>query len=115
MKKLCSRWISHNLTEAQKMDRVTWCDAMLTGITKGASNLVWDIVIEQSCFSGALSNCVAHSGVTYALVNIIILLHREEERWNRDQEQERFRDPNRYEIEDEERHRDHDGNVIARN
>ncbi|GBP52309.1 hypothetical protein EVAR_38455_1 [Eumeta japonica] len=30
MKKLCWRWISHNLTEVQKTYRVTWFNAMLT-------------------------------------------------------------------------------------
>ncbi|GBP19659.1 hypothetical protein EVAR_75631_1 [Eumeta japonica] len=29
-KKLCLRWIPHNLAEAQKADRVTWCNAILT-------------------------------------------------------------------------------------
>ncbi|GBP59767.1 Mariner Mos1 transposase [Eumeta japonica] len=44
MCKLCSRWIPHNFTYAQKTDRVTWCKAMLTMFKEGASNLVWDIV-----------------------------------------------------------------------
>lgn len=44
VRKLCSRWIPHNLTEDQKTDRVTWCRAMLTRFNEGASNLVWDIV-----------------------------------------------------------------------
>ncbi|GBP26622.1 hypothetical protein EVAR_18259_1 [Eumeta japonica] len=38
MKKLCSRWIPHNLTEAQKTDPITWCNAMLTTFKEGASN-----------------------------------------------------------------------------
>ncbi|GBP70606.1 Histone-lysine N-methyltransferase SETMAR [Eumeta japonica] len=29
-KKLCSRWIPHNLTEVQKTDLVTWYNAMIT-------------------------------------------------------------------------------------
>ncbi|GBP73910.1 hypothetical protein EVAR_54209_1 [Eumeta japonica] len=41
---LCSRWIPQNLTEAQKTDRVTWCNAMFTRNKEGASNLVWVIV-----------------------------------------------------------------------
>ncbi|GBP90377.1 hypothetical protein EVAR_67458_1 [Eumeta japonica] len=46
MTKLCSQWISHNLTEAQKTDRVTWCNAMLTRFKEGTSNLAWEIVTE---------------------------------------------------------------------
>ncbi|GBP21969.1 hypothetical protein EVAR_7186_1 [Eumeta japonica] len=45
MKNLCSRWIPHNLTEAQKTDRVTWCNAMSIRFKEGASYLLWDIVI----------------------------------------------------------------------
>ncbi|GBP78546.1 hypothetical protein EVAR_61679_1 [Eumeta japonica] len=44
MKKLCSRWIPLNVTEAQKTDRVTWGNAMLTKFKEGASNLVWDVL-----------------------------------------------------------------------
>ncbi|GBP04000.1 Claspin [Eumeta japonica] len=44
MKKLCSRWIPHYLTETQKMDCITWCNAMLTGFKEGASNVMWDMV-----------------------------------------------------------------------
>ncbi|GBP37957.1 hypothetical protein EVAR_84944_1 [Eumeta japonica] len=44
MKKLCSRWILHNFTEAQKTDSVTWCYTTLTRFKEGVSNLVWDIV-----------------------------------------------------------------------
>ncbi|GBP97623.1 hypothetical protein EVAR_72626_1 [Eumeta japonica] len=40
MIKLCSRWIAHNLTDAQKTDRVTWYNAMLTRFKEEASNLV---------------------------------------------------------------------------
>ncbi|GBP61170.1 hypothetical protein EVAR_28378_1 [Eumeta japonica] len=50
MKKLCSRWILHNLTKTQKTDRVTWCNVMLTIFKERASNLVWDIVIgDETC------------------------------------------------------------------
>ncbi|GBP79510.1 hypothetical protein EVAR_58521_1 [Eumeta japonica] len=44
MKKLYLRWIPHNLTEAQKTDRVTWCNAMLNRFKAGTSNLVWDVI-----------------------------------------------------------------------
>ncbi|GBP34446.1 hypothetical protein EVAR_25049_1 [Eumeta japonica] len=44
MKKLCSQWTSHLLSEAQKTDRVTWYSVMFTRFKEGASNLVWDIV-----------------------------------------------------------------------
>ncbi|GBP07047.1 Protein kinase C-binding protein NELL1 [Eumeta japonica] len=44
MKKLCWRWILHNLTEVQKTDRVTWCNAMLTRFKEGVSNSVRGIV-----------------------------------------------------------------------
>ncbi|GBP55371.1 hypothetical protein EVAR_31891_1 [Eumeta japonica] len=40
MKKLCSRWIPHNLTEAQITDCITWCSSMLTRFKEGASKLV---------------------------------------------------------------------------
>ncbi|GBP82640.1 hypothetical protein EVAR_48521_1 [Eumeta japonica] len=39
--------IPHNLTEAQKTDGVTCCNAMLTEFKEEASNLVWDIVISD--------------------------------------------------------------------
>ncbi|GBP81089.1 Histone-lysine N-methyltransferase SETMAR [Eumeta japonica] len=41
MKNLCSQWIPHNLTEAQKKDQHTMCHAMVTRFKKRASNLVW--------------------------------------------------------------------------
>ncbi|GBP45175.1 Mariner Mos1 transposase [Eumeta japonica] len=50
MKKLCSRWIPHNLTEAQKTDRVTWCNAMYTRF-KGASKLVWDVLTDDETWT----------------------------------------------------------------
>ncbi|GBP49077.1 hypothetical protein EVAR_81638_1 [Eumeta japonica] len=43
-KKLHSRWIPHNSTEAQKTGRVTWCNAMPTTFKEGASNSVRDTV-----------------------------------------------------------------------
>ncbi|GBO99472.1 hypothetical protein EVAR_661_1 [Eumeta japonica] len=45
--KLCSRWIPHNLTETQKPDRITWCNAMLTRFKKVATNLVGHIVTDN--------------------------------------------------------------------
>jgi len=44
VKKLCSRWIPHNLTKAQKDARVAWSKATLKRFNGGASNLVWNIV-----------------------------------------------------------------------
>ncbi|GBP29070.1 hypothetical protein EVAR_10886_1 [Eumeta japonica] len=44
VKKLCSWWITHNLTEPKKTDSVTWSNAILTRFKEGASNLVWVIV-----------------------------------------------------------------------
>lgn len=44
VRKLCSRWIPHNLTEVQKKARVTWSLAMLKRFAGGSSNLVWNIV-----------------------------------------------------------------------
>ncbi|GBP92012.1 hypothetical protein EVAR_41609_1 [Eumeta japonica] len=38
IKKLRLRWISHNLTKAQKTNRVTWCNTMLIRFKKLASN-----------------------------------------------------------------------------
>ncbi|GBP38688.1 hypothetical protein EVAR_22336_1 [Eumeta japonica] len=48
MKKLCSRLSPQNLTETQKTDRVTWCNAMLTIFKEGASNLVWVLVTRDA-------------------------------------------------------------------
>ncbi|GBO98650.1 Protein croquemort [Eumeta japonica] len=44
MNKLCSQWIPRHLTEAQKMDHVTWCNAMHIRLKEGAPKLAWDIV-----------------------------------------------------------------------
>ncbi|GBP21903.1 hypothetical protein EVAR_7116_1 [Eumeta japonica] len=41
VKKLCTRWIPHNLTEAQKLHGVNWCREMIAG---GDSNTVDNIV-----------------------------------------------------------------------
>ncbi|GBP27637.1 hypothetical protein EVAR_102892_1 [Eumeta japonica] len=43
-KKAVLAWIPHNLTEAQKTDRVTWCNAMLTRFKEEVSTSVWDII-----------------------------------------------------------------------
>ncbi|GBP41237.1 hypothetical protein EVAR_30675_1 [Eumeta japonica] len=40
----CSRWIPHNVTETQKTDCVTWCNAMLIRFREAMSNFVCDIV-----------------------------------------------------------------------
>ena len=44
VKKICSRWIPHNLTIAQKKVRVDWCKEMLKKYDRGASEDVYKIV-----------------------------------------------------------------------
>ncbi|XP_025158379.1 histone-lysine N-methyltransferase SETMAR-like [Harpegnathos saltator] len=44
VKKICSRWISHNLTIVQKKARVDWLKEMLKKYDCGASKHVYDIV-----------------------------------------------------------------------
>ena len=44
VKKVCSRWISHNLTKSQKDARVDWCKQMLKKYNGGASKDVYKIV-----------------------------------------------------------------------
>lgn len=44
VRKLCARWIPHKLTEAQKMDRVNWCQEMINKYKNGKSKNVYDIV-----------------------------------------------------------------------
>ncbi|XP_011063832.1 PREDICTED: uncharacterized protein LOC105151689 [Acromyrmex echinatior] len=44
VRKLCSRWIPHNLIEAQKQARVKWSKEMLKKFNRGRSNLVYNIV-----------------------------------------------------------------------
>lgn len=39
VKKLCARWIPHNLTEAQKKARVKWSKEMLKKFNRGASEI----------------------------------------------------------------------------
>lgn len=43
VKKICSRWIPHNLTNAQKKARVDWCKEMLKKYVQGASKAVYNI------------------------------------------------------------------------
>ena len=44
VKKICSRWIPHNLTKAQKDARIDWCKQILKKYNAGASNIVYKIV-----------------------------------------------------------------------
>jgi len=44
VRKLCARWIPHNLTEAQKKARVKWSKEMLKKYDYGRSKAVYDIV-----------------------------------------------------------------------
>jgi [histone H3]-lysine36 N-dimethyltransferase SETMAR len=44
VKKICSRWIPHNLTIAQKKARVDWCKEMLKKYNGGSSKAVYNIV-----------------------------------------------------------------------
>lgn len=44
VRKLCSRWIPHNLKEEQKQARVKWCKDMLKKFEGGRSNSVYNIV-----------------------------------------------------------------------
>jgi histone-lysine N-methyltransferase SETMAR len=44
VRKLCSRWIPHKLTDAQKKVRVDWCREMLAKFVGGASKSVYYIV-----------------------------------------------------------------------
>ena len=43
VKKVCSRWIPHNLTIAQKEARVDWCKKMLKKFAQGASKAVYNV------------------------------------------------------------------------
>ena len=44
VRKLCSRWIPHNLIEVQKQARVKWSKEMLEKFNRGRSNLVYNII-----------------------------------------------------------------------
>ncbi|GFT41022.1 putative mariner transposase [Nephila pilipes] len=43
VKKICSRWIPHNLTNSQKKARVDWCKEMLEKYIQGTSKAVYNI------------------------------------------------------------------------
>ncbi|GBP11914.1 hypothetical protein EVAR_74544_1 [Eumeta japonica] len=42
--RLCTRWLSHNLTDAQKLRRINWCREMMQRFANGNSNVVNDMV-----------------------------------------------------------------------
>lgn len=44
VRKLCCRWIPHQLTEAEKKARVNWCRKMLKKFDQGRSKTVYNIV-----------------------------------------------------------------------
>ncbi|KAG5305532.1 SETMR methyltransferase, partial [Acromyrmex insinuator] len=44
VRKLCSRWIPHNLIEVQKQTRVKWSKEMLKKFNRDLSNLVYNII-----------------------------------------------------------------------
>ena len=39
LKKICSRWIPHNLTKAQKDARVDWCKKMFNKCSKACKSV----------------------------------------------------------------------------
>ena len=44
VRKRCTRWVPHNLSEEQKRGRVDWCTRILRKFDGGRSPRVWDIV-----------------------------------------------------------------------
>ena len=44
VRKCCTRWVPHNLSEEKKPDRVDWCTHRLRKFDGGRSPRVWDIV-----------------------------------------------------------------------
>ena len=46
VKQICSHWITHNLSIAQKKARVDWSEEMLQKYKRGASKHVYDIVAD---------------------------------------------------------------------
>lgn len=44
VRKLCARWIPHNLTPVQKENRVAWCRSTLDRFDNGSSHLVYNII-----------------------------------------------------------------------
>ncbi|GBP12874.1 hypothetical protein EVAR_6183_1 [Eumeta japonica] len=45
VKKFCTRWIAHNLTDAQKLCRINWCREMMQRFAGGDSNAVYDTIV----------------------------------------------------------------------
>ncbi|KAG5342641.1 SETMR methyltransferase, partial [Acromyrmex charruanus] len=48
VRKLCSRWIPHNLIEAQKQARIKWSKEMLKKFNRGRSNLVYIVTGDET-------------------------------------------------------------------
>jgi [histone H3]-lysine36 N-dimethyltransferase SETMAR len=44
VRKLCSRWVPHELTEDQMKQRVSWCQEMLQKFASGTSKQLYDVV-----------------------------------------------------------------------
>ena len=44
VKKICSKWISHNVTEAQKEVRANWCKEMLKKFKWGTAKSIYNII-----------------------------------------------------------------------
>lgn len=44
LRKVCARWVPHQLTEEQKAARVTWCRTMLERFDAGQSRGAWEIL-----------------------------------------------------------------------
>ncbi|GBP11898.1 Mariner Mos1 transposase [Eumeta japonica] len=42
--RLCTRWLPHNLNDAQKLHRINWCREMMQRFADGNSNVVNDMV-----------------------------------------------------------------------
>ncbi|GBP62556.1 hypothetical protein EVAR_21928_1 [Eumeta japonica] len=52
LRKFYTPWISHNLTEAQKLHSVNWCREIMQRLTGVVSNTVHDIVTGgESCYN----------------------------------------------------------------
>lgn len=77
VRKLCSRWIPHNLTKVQKDARVTWSKATLKRFNGEASNLVWNIVTgdESWIYSYDPSQHNASCHTTKETVDVELLSH----------------------------------------
>ncbi|GBP26596.1 hypothetical protein EVAR_18233_1 [Eumeta japonica] len=46
VRKLCTRWIPHNSTEAQKLRRINWCREMMQRFDDSDSNAVYEVVTD---------------------------------------------------------------------